>query len=339
MSALLHLETRDTGLQAVRRIVEALDCRVGLPQRIDCLLRCFVELNHRLLDLLGGQRLRLHAFLHALATRRELLHLLDALHQLSADRFHFLHAAPHFFGEFLDAHHAGSHGRLHFFHHLLDVPGGNRGLIGETADLGGDHREALTVFAGFLRFDRGVERQEIGLVRHLGDGGDHGVDVACLLVQHFEFGSDGHRGFDHVMHGRLHLVEAGLAVGGGRGGSLGNTRHFFYGPHQLFRGSGDFGGGGDDLVDRGGLFGGGGLLLLGGGGDLGGGRRHLYAGLLHLIHQAAEIVDHALHALGKLADGVAAADAQIAGEIAFGRAGHHAEYGVDLALQVFHGLA
>src|SRR3569623_1107761 len=234
--------------------------------------------------------------MHALETGRELLHLLDDLHQLYTDRFHFLHAAPDFLGEFLNAHHAGCHGRLHFFHHLLDVPGGNRGLIGETTNLGGDNVKSLTVFAGFLRFDRSVERQQIGLIGLLGDRGDHGVDIARLLVKHFEFGSEGHRGFDHVMHGRLHLVEAGLAVGGGRGGSLGNTRHFFHGPHLLFRGSGDFVGGGDDFVDRGGLFGGGGLLLLGGGGDLGGGRRQLYAGLLRLIHQAAEFVDHVLNA-------------------------------------------
>src|SRR3569833_1133777 len=255
--------------------------------------------------------------MHALETGRELLHLLDDLHQLYTDRFHFLPAAPDFLGEFLNAHHAGCHGRLHFFHHLLDVPGGNRGLIGETTNLGGDYGKAMTVFAGFLRFDRSVERQQIGLIGHLGDRGDHGVDIARLLVKHFEFGSDGHRGFDHVMHGRLHLVEAGLAVGGGRGGRLGNARHFFHGPHQLFRGGGDFGGGGDDLIDRGGLLGGRGFLLFVGGGVFGGGRSFLFFGLLHLVHQAAEIVDHALHAKNKQTKKDTTANVQIASKVAF----------------------
>src|SRR3569832_1746540 len=317
MYALLHLEAGDARLQTVRGVVEALDGRVRLTQRLHRLLRRLVELDHGLLDLLGGERLRLHTLVHAFEARRERLHLLDDLHELHADRFDFLHAAPHLFGEFLDAHHAGGDRRLHLLHHLLDVPGRDRGLVGETADLGGDHREALAVFTGLLGLDRGVERQEIGLIGHLGDGSHDGVDVAGLLVEHLELGGNGHRGLDHVVHGGFHLVETGLTVGGGRGGSLGDACDLLHGAHQLLRGGGDLRGGRDDLVDRGGL--------LGGVGDLGGGRRHLYAGLLHLIHERTQVLHHTLHALAEFADGNTTADVEVAREITFCGARHHAE--------------
>src|SRR3569833_3859151 len=233
----------------------------------------------------------------------------------------------------------GGDRRLHLLHHLLDVPGRDRGLVGETADLGGDHREALAVFTGLLGLDRGVERLEIGLIGHLGDGSHDGVDVAGLLVEHLELGGNGHRGLDLVVHGGFHLVETGLTVGGGRGGSLGDECDLLHGAHQLLRGGGDLRGGRDDLVDRGGLLGGGRFLLLGGGGDLGGGRRHRYAGLLHLIHERTQVLLHTLHALAEFADGVAAADVEVAREITFCGARHHAEDRIHLALQFLECLA
>src|SRR3569832_1618051 len=90
MYALLHLEAGDARLQPVRGVVEALDGRVRLTQRLHRLMRRLGELDHGLLELLCGERLRLHTLLLALDARRERLHLLDDLLELLADRFDFL---------------------------------------------------------------------------------------------------------------------------------------------------------------------------------------------------------------------------------------------------------
>ena len=56
-----------------------------------------------------------------------------------------------------------------------------------------------------------------------------------------------------------------------------------------------------------GLFDAGRFLLLGRGGDLGGRGGHLDAGLLHVVEQAAQVVEHARPGLRQAADGVVAA--------------------------------
>jgi hypothetical protein len=53
------------------------------------------------------------------------------------------------------------------------------GLLGQLLDLVGDHGEALAYLAGPRRLDRGVQRQEVGL---LGDAGDELDDVADQLI-------------------------------------------------------------------------------------------------------------------------------------------------------------
>ena len=45
-----------------------------------------------------------------------------------------------------------------------DLAGGGLGLLGELADLLGDDREAAALLAGARRLDRGVQRQQVGLV-------------------------------------------------------------------------------------------------------------------------------------------------------------------------------
>ena len=52
------------------------------------------------------------------------------------------------------------------------------GLLGQLAHLFGHHREAAPVVAGARRLDRGVQRQQVGL---LGDPGDVFYDGADLL--------------------------------------------------------------------------------------------------------------------------------------------------------------
>ena len=60
-------------------------------------------------------------------------------------------------------------------HHLdvrdlaRDLLGRLRGLHRQMLHLGGDHREAATGVARTRRLDRGVERQQIGLLGDVGD--------------------------------------------------------------------------------------------------------------------------------------------------------------------------
>ena len=59
-----------------------------------------------------------------------------------------------------------------------DLAGGGLGLLGELADLLGDDGEAAALLAGAGGLDRGVERQQVGL---LGDAGDRVDDAADPL--------------------------------------------------------------------------------------------------------------------------------------------------------------
>src|SRR3569832_1263056 len=92
MYAHLHLEAGDARLQTLLGVVEARDGRVRLTQRLHRLLRRLVELDQGLLDLLGGERLRLHTLMHALEARRERLNLLDDMHDLHPAHYEYMHA-------------------------------------------------------------------------------------------------------------------------------------------------------------------------------------------------------------------------------------------------------
>ena len=61
---------------------------------------------------------------------------------------------------------------------LGDLLRGVLGLLGELADLLGDDREPAALLAGAGGLDRGVQRQQVGL---LGDPGDRLHDLADLL--------------------------------------------------------------------------------------------------------------------------------------------------------------
>jgi hypothetical protein len=97
--------------------------------------------------------------------------------------------------------------RLDLLDHLFDVVGCDGGLIGEAANLGCHDREAPAVFAGLFRFDRRVQREQVGLIRDLGDGGDDLVDVAGLLVEDRELRVDRAGRFHHEAHGVFHARE------------------------------------------------------------------------------------------------------------------------------------
>ena len=188
--------------------------------------------------------------LTASTARRQRLHLLDDLRQLAADLLDLLHAAADLLGEFVHAHHARGDRRLHLLDHLLDVVGGDRGLVGEAADLGGDDREAAAVLAGLFGFDGGIERQQVGLVGHLGDRGDDLVDVAGLFVEHRQLGVDRAGGLHDVAHGLFHARQPGLAVARQRRRVLGDRRDLVHRPDQLLGGGGDLPRGRADLHRR-----------------------------------------------------------------------------------------
>jgi hypothetical protein len=59
---------------------------------------------------------------------------------------------------------------------LLDVLGGLGGLVGQRLDLARHHGEAPARLASARRFDGGVEREQIGLRRHVLDQADHVAD-------------------------------------------------------------------------------------------------------------------------------------------------------------------
>jgi hypothetical protein len=63
-------------------------------------------------------------------------------------------------------------------HQLRNVAGRVRGAVGQFANLVGDHGKAAAGLAGASSFDRGVERQQVGLV---GDFLDQVHDAADLL--------------------------------------------------------------------------------------------------------------------------------------------------------------
>ncbi len=64
---------------------------------------------------------------------------------------------------------------------LGDRGGRSTGLLGKLADLLGDDRESAAVLAGAGSLDRGVEREQVRLVRYAGDRLEDSPDLARLL--------------------------------------------------------------------------------------------------------------------------------------------------------------
>ncbi|MNX86909.1 hypothetical protein D3C86_1188110 [compost metagenome] len=290
-----------------------------MTQGLHGLLRGVAQLLQGLIDLLGARRLRLHAFVDHLHAGRQRLHLLDDLRKLVAHLLHVGHAAPHFLRKLVHAHHARGHGRLDLTHHLLDVVGGHRRLVGQAADLGGHHHEAPAVFAGLLGLDGRVQRQQVGLVGHLRDRGDDLRDIAGFLVQDGQLGVDRTGRAHHVAHGVFHARQAHLSAAGQRSGLLRGAGDFRHGAHQFARGRRDLARGGADLGRGGGDFGRRRLLLLGRGGDLGHRGRHLHGRTLRLADQAGQFVHHAVEALFDGVELIFASKLQPAGQVASAR--------------------
>jgi hypothetical protein len=158
--------------------------------------------------------------------------------------------------------------------------------IWRTWVLGGDHGEPLALLAGARRLDRRVQRQDVGLLGDVVDGGDDLADGLRLLGQAEDVGGG-------RLDARLQLVERGdrrldrlPPVLADVEGALDRLADPLGALRGLVGGLGDLIDGGDGLGDGGGLLLGAGGLLRRAGEDLGGGRRQLGDDLADRLQQA-----------------------------------------------------
>ena len=136
---------------------------------------------------------RAHAVPHPRAALRDLLdrgrdllhagrHVRHACADLLEDDArlgHALAALPRLAGADLDGLDRTRGLRRDLTNQVPDVRRGARDLLGELADVLGDDRKATAVLAGTRRLDRGVQRQQIGL---LGDARDRCDDPGDRLA-------------------------------------------------------------------------------------------------------------------------------------------------------------
>ena len=71
-----------------------------------------------------------------------------------------------------------------------DLARGGLGLLGQLADLLGDDGEALALLAGAGGLDRGVEREQVGLLGQAGDRGHDAADLGGLGGEALHRGAD-----------------------------------------------------------------------------------------------------------------------------------------------------
>src|SRR5262249_39739314 len=149
-----------------------------LARRCPQLLDAVAHALHQRLDVRRGAALLLYGMddlrdaLAALACAAR-----DRLQRLARLR-RALDAGPHALAAALDR---GDRCRalgLHRADQAADLLGARHHAVGELLDLVGHHREGAPVLAGLRRDDRGVEREQVGLV---GDVVDHVDDRADLL--------------------------------------------------------------------------------------------------------------------------------------------------------------
>ncbi|MNM67798.1 hypothetical protein D3C81_793410 [compost metagenome] len=115
----------------------------------------------------------------------------------------------------------------------LDLLGGCRRSLRQHTDLAGDDREPAALLAGACRFNRSVEREDVGLE---GNAVDHAGNVADPLRRAF----DGLHGVDHPLHGVVAITRRALG-GGGQFTGLSRVRCILaHGGGQLFHRSGGF---------------------------------------------------------------------------------------------------
>ena len=114
----------------------------------------------------------------------------------------------------------------------------------------GDDPEATARLARLLSLDRGVDREEIGLFRHLRDRGDHRRDPAGPLADRGELSREGVHRLVEVLHRGSHALQATASLLGHLGSLAGDAGDAAGRVEELFAGGGDLRDGGGDLVGR-----------------------------------------------------------------------------------------
>ena len=283
------------------------------------------EGHQRLGDLLGPGGLGPHPLVHMIEPRRQALHLANHVGKLTADPRDPLHPRLDLSGERLHLRHACAHRLLHLLDEPLDVEGRDGRLVGEPADLPGHDDEALAVLARLLGLDRGVDREEIGLVGHLRDRRDHHVDVLGPLADEGQSLAELVRRLLEVVHRLPHLPEVLAPRIGHRRRVVGDRSHVVHrgeelttGDRNLAAGGRRLGGAGPERIDR--L-----LMMRSGGREIAGRGPELATGLLHLLDDAPQALRHVADIPEQLARLVAPAlvepPRQVAGSHATGDGG------------------
>ncbi len=131
-------------------------------------------------------------------------------------------------------------------HQAFDFFGGFLRTLGQAADFVGHHGETTSGFTGARRFNRCVERQQVGLFGHGLDHVHDAADLVAFLLQHAHgFGGAHHfvgQAFDLRDGFGHHLVTfTGFTVRrrGRLRGLLGIARDFLHGGGHLVHRGGD----------------------------------------------------------------------------------------------------
>ncbi|OPZ04256.1 MAG: hypothetical protein BWZ09_01920 [Alphaproteobacteria bacterium ADurb.BinA305] len=257
------------------------------------------DLAHRGEHLVGARADLRHRGAGAVAHLHAVAHALHAL----------LHGVDRALGALLDRR-----------HHAADLARGERGALGELAHLVGHHREAAPGLARTGGLDRGVEREQVGLVGDVADRVDDRVDLARLLAeladglarQIHRLGDALHLGH-RLLHDRAPLLREPARILG-----------------KLLRGRGVVGDAVDParhLLDRCGHAGGSVALRLGalqhatrGGRHLGGGAADVGGTGLDVADEAGDVIGHRIELARHLGELVARRELHAAAIVARGEA-------------------
>ncbi|MNO72501.1 hypothetical protein D3C76_634510 [compost metagenome] len=206
---------------------------------------------------------------------------------------------------------------MQFLDHLLHLLRRVLGAVGEVAHFVGNHRKSTSGLTGTSGFDRGIERQQVGLLGDAGDYFQNLPDVDGVAVERLDVAARVADLGRQLVHGRNGFIHNLLTLFGQRARIA-----------RMLRGEGgvlgDFLGGGTELVDRRSHTTGARGLLVGvehrrvGGGDNAQGHFvDLARGRRHFADRGVDAFDETVERQPQCAEFVMAMDGQAFGQVAF----------------------
>ena len=130
---------------------------------------------------------------------------------------------------------------LNIFHQRRNFPGGIGGAARQGAYFIGHYRKTTTVITGPCRFNRRVQRQQVGLFGNAADHIQHGADIAGMFQQATgetcrlrSAGAGIGNGLNHRLHGLVAVADQLRHILGGAGSLIGNPVHLLRGGVYLF---------------------------------------------------------------------------------------------------------